>query len=114
MALVLPALPAAAQDNISSGLNSIGSAFNHSGELTGSTTASGLIRAIIRYLLYFCGMIAVVFLIYGGYQYITSAGNTEKAEKGRTILVDSIIGLLIIGLSYVIVTVVVNLIQGYR
>lgn len=60
-------------------------------------------------MLLFAGIIAVVFIIYGGYLYITSAGNEESAEKGKNTMVNAIIGIVIIVLSYVIVNVIVNL-----
>ncbi|MCL5775237.1 MAG: hypothetical protein M1333_03440, partial [Patescibacteria group bacterium] len=54
------------------------------------------------------GVIAVVFIIVGGYMYLTSAGNEEAAEKGRKVLTNAIIGLIIIILSAAIIRIVVN------
>lgn len=81
---------------------------NSANSLVGQTTATGLIAAVIRILLYFAGIIAVLFLIIGGYFYLTSRGNEEQATKGRQTLVYALLGLAIVILSYVIVTVLTN------
>lgn len=72
--------------------------------LVGQTTATGLIAIIVKYMLYFAGIIAVVFVIIGGYYYITARGNEEQATKGRQTLVYALIGVAIVILSYVIVS----------
>ena len=76
--------------------------------LIGSKTASQLIARVVNILLYFGGIIAVVFIIIGGYQYITSTGSEEAAGKGRKTLTYAIIGLLVIIFSYAIVNILVN------
>lgn len=55
--------------------------------------------------------IAVLFVIIGGFWYVTSAGNEETAEKGRNTVVNAVIGIVIIILSYVIVNVVSSLVS---
>ena len=56
--------------------------------------------------------IAVLFLIIGGFWYITSAGNEETAEKGKGTVINAIIGIVIIVLSYIIVQVVSRLVAS--
>lgn len=55
---------------------------------------------IILWFLAICGIIAVISLIYGGILYITSAGEAEKAERGKKTITGAIIGIIIIMLSY--------------
>ena len=71
-----------------------------------------LLRTIINWLLGIAFGIAVLFLIVGGFWYITSAGNEETAEKGKNTAINAIIGIVIIVLSYVIVNVVSNLVSN--
>lgn len=71
-----------------------------------------LIKTVINWLLGIAFGIAVLFLIIGGFWYITSAGNEETAEKGKNTAVNAIIGIVIIILSYVIVNVVSNLVSS--
>ncbi len=63
---------------------------------------------IIRVLLYFAGIIAVIMIIVGGYLYMTAAGNESQATSGRKTLIDAIIGLVIVLLAYVIVQTLLN------
>ena len=101
-----------AQGGVQGGLNNLRVLFPGSG-IIGSTSLSGpngLIFNIINALLLIVGAIAVLFVIIGGFWYVTSAGNEEQAEKGRTTVVNSIIGIVIVILSYVVINVIVNLV----
>ena len=71
-------------------------------------TAGSAIGWITNMALGFAGVIAVVFIIVGGYMYLTSGGNDEAAERGRKVLTNAIIGLIIIILSAAIIRIVVN------
>lgn len=73
---------------------------------------TGLILTVINWLLALAGLVAVLFLIIGGFWYITSAGNEETAEKGKNTAINAIIGIIIIILSYVIVNVISNLVTN--
>jgi len=89
------------------------SPFEGQGGLAGSSSLSEIITMVIKALLYLSGVIAVVMVIVGGFWYMTSAGNTEQAEKGQTALTNAVIGLIVVLLSYAIVTVLTNvLIKG--
>ncbi|MEO8065894.1 MAG: hypothetical protein ABI643_03535 [Candidatus Doudnabacteria bacterium] len=73
-----------------------------------ATNPISFLFLIINTLLAIAGLLAVLFIIIGGFQYITSAGNEERAEAGRKTLVNAIIGIVIIILSFVIITVINN------
>lgn len=75
-------------------------------------SVNGLIRVVINWLLGVAFGVAVLFLIIGGFWYITSAGNEETAEKGKGTAINAIIGIVIIILSYVIVNVVSGLVAN--
>ncbi|MBU6447783.1 hypothetical protein KGQ24_03010 [Patescibacteria group bacterium] len=70
--------------------------------------ANDVFFAIAKILLSVLAMIAVLFIIIGGFQYVTSSGNQEQAEKGRSTVVYAVIGLVIAILAYTIVSVVNN------
>src|SRR3989344_2245129 len=76
--------------------------------LPNDTSVSGFILKIINIALAVAGLIAVLFLIIGGFRYITSAGNEETAEQAKKIITNAIIGIVIIILSFVIVRVISN------
>lgn len=77
-----------------------------------NTDINGLIHTVINWLLAIAFGLAVLFLIIGGFWYITAAGNEETAEKGKGTVINAIIGIVIIILSYVIINVVSNLVSG--
>jgi len=76
--------------------------------LPNDTSISGFIMKIINIALAVAGLIAVLFLIIGGFRYITSAGNEETAEQAKKIITNAIIGVVVIILSFVIVRVISN------
>ena len=78
---------------------------------TGSTI-TGEVGIYVNLFLGLVGLIAVVFLVYGGFRYITSGGNEESAEAAKKIITNSIIGLIVIIMSYIIVTVIINAFFG--
>ncbi len=115
VALSLLLLPlAASADSVHDGMigfcNTAG--FSCGSGLSGSTTLTQLIANAVRIMLTIAGGVAVVFVIIGGYQYMTSAGNEEQAVKGKKTLINAIIGIIVIVLSYVIINVIVNLVSG--
>lgn len=75
-------------------------------------TASGLALFAIKTLISFSGVVAVLFLIVGGFFYLTSAGNEEQIEKGKKIIINSVIGLVVVMLAYAIVRIIGGLITS--
>jgi hypothetical protein len=112
----LPLAALAQTDQVGRGLDRIGGVFPNggAGSISGSRSLTDLLMSIIQLMLIFAGIIAVAFIIVGGYWYITSAGNEEQAEKGKGTLVNAIIGVVIVILSYVIVGIVSNLVGNDR
>jgi hypothetical protein len=74
----------------------------------GNTTIAQLVVRIIRILLYFAGIVAIIMIIVGGYQVMTAAGDTAQATNGRKTLTNAIIGLAIVLLAYIIVQAVTS------
>lgn len=68
--------------------------------------AQAFIVWVIKQGLTYAGVIATLFIIYGGFLYVTSGGNEEDSEKGKKILTNSAIGLIIIILASTIVRVI--------
>jgi amino acid transporter len=65
-----------------------------------------VIYKIINLLLSFAFAIAILFLIIGGYQFMTSGANPSLAEQGKKTLTNAIIGIVIIVLSYTVISVI--------
>ena len=113
-ALMVPFF-ASAQNAVQSGLQGSGlmSMFGFgNGGLSSSQSLGELIGNAIKLFLTFSGAVAIVFVIIGGFFYITAQGNEEQAEKGKTTLINAIIGVVIIIMAYVIINVITNLVSS--
>lgn len=74
-----------------------------------------LIKNISSIITNAAGAIAVLMIIIGGITYITSAGNSERIEKGKKTLTYAILGLLLVILAKVILKIFTNILGGdYR
>lgn len=72
-------------------------------------TVTQLIGNIGIFVLSPLAMIAAAAIIYGGYTYITSAGEEDKARLGKRIILFTLIGIFIILAAALIVNIVVGL-----
>lgn len=63
---------------------------------------------IINALLALAGSAALIFITYGGFRYVTSAGNEEGSEQAKKILVNAVLGLVVIILAGAMVRIVAN------
>lgn len=63
---------------------------------------------IVKYLMTFLGIIAVVVILYGGFIWMTAAGNEDKVAQAKKLIIAGVIGLIIIISAFVIVTFIVN------
>lgn len=67
---------------------------------------------VVRYVLGLAGVLALAAIVYGGFLYISAAGNQERVESGKNAVTYSIIGLVIIGFAYAIVSFVFQVLGG--
>ena len=64
------------------------------------------IQAIINAALAVLGLVAVIMIIMGGFNYMTSSGDTAKVTKARNTILYGVIGLVIALLAFAIVNFV--------
>lgn len=86
-----------------------GAAFFEKGSAPAAVTQQDFatsITTIINYFLGLLGLIAVAFLIYAGVLMVTAGGNDEQVTKARKIITYAVVGIIIILLSYTIVSFV--------
>ncbi len=55
---------------------------------------------IINIILGFLGILAVVLILFGGFKWMTAAGNEDKVSEARKLLVAGVTGLIIILAAY--------------
>lgn len=81
-----------------------------SGQIT--TTVMKVIGVVVKDLLFFAGMAAVVLIMYGGFLFVTSGGNPGSVEKAKKTISGALIGLVISILAYAIATAVLKVVTG--
>lgn len=73
----------------------------------GTTDVRVLIGRIIQAALGVSGSVALLMFIWGGFMWLTSAGNADRIDKGKKILIWSTIGMAVIFSAYTIVNAVI-------
>jgi len=78
--------------------------------LNNPNSIAAIVLAIVELLLRLGGMVALGFVIYGGFRYLTSQGEPENTNSARQTIINALIGLFIVILATGIVRFVgVNL-----
>ena len=77
----------------------------------GTVSLSELIRSIIQVILGFLGVIAVLIILWGGFIWMTAAGEPDKVDKAKKMIYSGIIGLVVIFAAYAIATFVFSQLQ---
>ena len=69
-----------------------------------------ILSRILFFILAIAFIVAVIFLVVGGFRYIVSQGNEEGVEKAKATITNAIIGIVVIVLAWIILTVVLNIV----
>ncbi len=103
--LVLPVFvtPVLAQANF--GLNEVETGLN--GTL-GNSDPRTVVARIINFALGFLGVIAVVIILFGGFKWMTSAGNEDKVGEAKQMLGAGVIGLIIILAAWAVANFIIS------
>ena len=94
--LAVPAVSYAAATSFS--IESVGSQIGL-GDADLKTTVLNIVRLVLSLMT----LIAVVLVIYGGFVWLTAAGNEDNVEKAKRIISAAVIGLIIILLAWAVV-----------
>lgn len=102
-------LPVSAVDNVcnTDASAEVKAAAGCSGYSTGDKLPS-VVTNILEGIILVMGLVAVVFIIIGGVQYITSTGDPSKTKKAKDTILYSVIGLIVCVLAFAIVNFVVQ------
>ena len=103
--LLLPAAALAQLSEAQTDLTTVGTSI---GVDATTNTLPELIGNIIAVLLSVLGIIFVVLVVYAGFLYLTAAGDDTKVKKAKTLLTQSVIGLIIIVAAYAIAAFVID------
>lgn len=74
----------------------------------GARDPRDIIAAVINVLLGFLGIIAVILILFGGFKWMTAAGNEDKVAEAKKLMAAGVIGLIIILAAFALATFILN------
>jgi hypothetical protein len=69
----------------------------------GFNSIQEVVKALIDVAFSAAGLVAVIYLIIGGFRYTTSSGNAEAIEGAKATIINAIIGLIVVFISFLLV-----------
>ena len=69
-----------------------------------STTISNIINAVLALV----GVVALGVILYGGFRWMTAAGNEEAVGEAKKIITAGVIGLIIVIVAWAVVSFVIT------
>jgi hypothetical protein len=82
---------------------------------TGRCTVCDLLQVAVnfgQFLFGIVGALVLLYFFYGGFLWLTSAGASEKIKRGKDVLINSVIGLIIVFGAYGGIVFIVNAVTG--
>ena len=98
------------QDNLCNGVNDASGDSNCSTATTGDGSAGlqSIAATVTKLFSIIVGAISIIMIIYGGFRYITSGGDSGKVGSAKNTLIYAIIGLIIVALAQLLVRFVLS------
>jgi hypothetical protein len=87
--------------NVNAGTSSSTASCNDSAG--GTTGLNALLARVVNIISGIVGVIAVIMIVYGGFKYITSGGDSNNVSGAKNTIIYAIIGLIIVALAQLIV-----------
>jgi hypothetical protein len=95
---------------VATGANGAAGSSNIGCDATGvdNNSVSKLASNVVNVFSIIVGAVSIIMIIYGGFRYITSGGDSGSVGNAKNTLIYAIVGLIIVALAQVIVHVVLN------
>lgn len=97
---------------ISRGVGAVNTGLETTANVAGLSTANvdiaTRIGQIIGIALSLVGVVFLVLMVYGGFVWMTAAGDSEKIKKAKGIIINAVIGIIIVLASYAITFFILN------
>ncbi len=71
-------------------------------------TPETIVSIVIKVVLSLLGVVFLSLMVYGGYLWMTAAGNDEKLKKAQNLITAAVIGMIIVISSYAISSFVLS------
>jgi hypothetical protein len=75
---------------------------NPGGYFNTASTFTKVVENVANFVLGFITVLGIIFIVYGGILYVTSAGDEGRAEEGKTTVTYAAIGLFLAAMAYAI------------
>lgn len=95
-------------DDVCSQRGASDSVLCETGEDSSLTGSDGIIARITNAIAVISGILAVIIIIWGGFTYITSGGDTNKTTSARNMITYAVIGLIVIVLAQTLIAFVLS------
>lgn len=67
-----------------------------------------IVARVIRVILGFLGIVAVIIILLGGFKWMTAGGNEDKVSEARKLIISGVIGLVIIMAAFGIAQFIIS------
>lgn len=75
------------------------------------TSFDNVFGQVIGIVLTIAALVAFIYLLMAGFQYITAGGDAAKAQTARTGIINALIGIIVIVVSYTILRYVAGILK---
>lgn len=74
----------------------------------GTDRINNIITTVVNIFSAIVGIVSVIMIIYGGFKYITSGGDSSKVTEAKNTIIYAVIGLVVVALAQFIVQFVLD------
>ena len=99
-------------DDVCAGIGSTAASGSGCAEPTGSGSVQNAIKVAVNVLSWVVGITAVIVVIFGGFRYVTSGGDSTKVGSAKNTILYAVIGLIVVAMAQVIVRFTLNKTTG--
>lgn len=68
-----------------------------------------IVSALVPWIFAIAGFLLIIYLLYGGYQYLLSGGDPKSLEKAKSVITTAIIGFVIVFISFWLVEIILRI-----
>ena len=76
------------------------------------STVQGVVNKVINIFSWVVGIVSVIMIIYGGFKYITSGGDSAGVTSAKNTILFAIVGLVVVALAQIIVKFVIGTVSS--
>lgn len=80
----------------------------------GTVNLNVVLGRIIRTVLGFVGALFLAMFVYGGTQWMLAGGDAKKVESGRKTLINAVIGMAVVAVSYSVISIIFETASAIR